>query len=446
MEILPLLVCLEPFVSQTSRNQLAIICEAVFSMTGRITMLGISRFTKQGGSYRSVQRFFSSTLCWSQIFLLFFLQHLFNSDELYILAGDETVVTKAGTDTHGIDRFFSSLYGKPVSGIAFFALSLVSVKEGRSYPISVEQVVRTEEEKEAAKERTKERKEKKKKKDKDKSSGPKGRPKGSRNKEKTQFTPTAELTRINKQITALMTLIRAFLPLTYLALDGHFGHNQALLMAREHNLQIISKLKQNSALYQPFEGRYSGRGPRPRYGKRIDYKNLPEKYLKQRKQERGFLTSYYQATLLHKEFCQALNVVIIVKRNLKTEKESHVLLFSSDCKLDYNTLVAYYSLRFQIEFNFRDAKQHWGLEDFMNQTEESVTNAAKLSFFMVNLSQVLLKDFRRTFPQAGVLDLKSYFRGLKYADLTLKLLLQKPDPIFIEQIKQQVSSLGRIHG
>jgi putative transposase len=28
--------------------------------------------------------------------------------------------------------------------------------------------------------------------------------------------------------------------------------------------------------------------------------------------------------------------------------------------------VDYYSLRFQIEFNFRDAKQYWGLEDFMN--------------------------------------------------------------------------------
>jgi len=25
-----------------------------------------------------------------------------------------------------------------------------------------------------------------------------------------------------------------------------------------------------------------------------------------------------------------------------------------------------YSLCFQIEFNFRDAKQYWGLEDFMN--------------------------------------------------------------------------------
>ena len=44
------------------------------------------------------------------------------------LAGDEVVVTKAGKATHGLDRFFASLYGKPVPGLAFFALALVSVQ------------------------------------------------------------------------------------------------------------------------------------------------------------------------------------------------------------------------------------------------------------------------------------------------------------------------------
>ena len=30
----------------------------------------------------------------------------------------------------------------------------------------------------------------------------------------------------------------------------------------------------------------------------------------------------------------------------------------------YQTIIDSYSARFQIEFNFRDAKQFWGLEDF----------------------------------------------------------------------------------
>ena len=53
------------------------------------------------------------------------------------------------------------------------------------------------------------------------------------------------------------------------------------------------------------------------------------------------------------------------------------------------------TLRFQIEFNFRDAKQYWGLDDFMNVKQTAVTNAANLSFFMVNFSSVLLRPLSR---------------------------------------------------
>ena len=68
----------------------------------------------------------------------------------------------------------------------------------------------------------------------------------------------------------------------------------------------------------------------------------------------------------------------------------------------------YHRLRFQIEFNFHDAKQFWGLEDFMAVKPTTVTNAARLAFFMVNLSHCLLHTFRRQHPQASILDLKTY--------------------------------------
>ncbi len=45
-----------------------------------------------------------------------------------------------------------------------------------------------------------------------------------------------------------------------------------------------------------------------------------------------------------------------------------------------------------IEFSFRDAKQYWGLEDFMNVTPTGVTNAANLSLFMVNVAYRLRTD------------------------------------------------------
>ena len=83
--------------------------------------------------------------------LVFFRQQLYRPEEVYLLAGDEVVATKAGKHTHGLDRFFSSLYGKPVPGLAFFTLSLVSIQERRWFPVRVEQVVRSEAEKAASK-------------------------------------------------------------------------------------------------------------------------------------------------------------------------------------------------------------------------------------------------------------------------------------------------------
>jgi putative transposase len=130
---------------------------------------------------------------------------------------------------------------------------------------------------------------------------------------------------------------------------------------------------------------------------------------------------------------------------LKSGAFASVNLFSSDPELSYEKIIDFYSLRFQIEFNFRDAKQHWGLEDFMIIREVPLTNTLNLSLFMVNLSQVLLREFRQTYPVSSILDLKAYFRAAKYFQEIIKMLPQKPEPILLEQIFGQVASLGCIH-
>ena len=148
---------------------------------------------------------------------------------------------------------------------------------------------------------------------------------------------------------------------------------------------------------------------------------------------------------LHKEFAHPLTVVILLKTNLTTGAHAHVVLFSSDLALPWGKLIDYYSLRFQIEFNFRDAKQFWGLEDFMNIRPTAVTNAANLSLFMVNLAYRSVQDRRPIHPEYSVLALKAHWRGVKYVEETLKMLPEKPEPVLWEQIVAKIVSLGRIH-
>jgi hypothetical protein len=444
LEIVSLLLCLHPEISHTTLRQLSRIALAMLAMTGRVTMRGISRWTGRGGSYRTVRRFFNSVIPWSLVFWLFFRTQLLNPKDVYLIAGDECVVTKSGRCTHGLDRFFSSLYGKTVPGLAFFALSLISTKKRCSYPMCVEQVVKSKSEKAAAQARKKAAKRKATKRKATTKRQP-GRPKGSKNKDKTQVTLTQELTRIQGMIKALLSRVGSSLPLTYLMLDGHFGNNNALQMTRQCGLHLISKLRADSALYFRYEGPYAGRGPRRKYGDRLKPEEIPTRYLKQVHIEKGIETRVYQAPMLHKEFAQPLNVVIIVKTHLQTQRKAHVLLFSSDLTLADDKLIDYYRLRFQLEFNFRDAKQFWGLEDFMNITPTGVTNAANLALFMVNLSARILRDFRHIQPDFSVLDLKAHCRGIRYVDEVIKLLPQKPEPILLHRIRCHVASLGAIH-
>ena len=58
LDIVALLQCFQPFVTATTLRQFSTIIVALLAMTGRVTMLGISRWAGQGGSYRTVQRFF----------------------------------------------------------------------------------------------------------------------------------------------------------------------------------------------------------------------------------------------------------------------------------------------------------------------------------------------------------------------------------------------------
>lgn len=379
----------------------------------------------------------SSTFAWLR---LSFKESFFHAEDEYIAAGDEVVVSKAGKETYGLDRFFAGLQQRVIPGLSFFTFSLVNVREERSYPMQMTQVVKSAEEKVVSKVKAEGKKEKK--------TGEKkkpGRPKGSKNQCKKEVVLTSELLRIQKSLQSLLETIKGLILLKYVALDGHFGNYPSAFMVRQTGLHLISKMRSDAALYLPFTGEHEKRGPKPKYGAKIDVHAMDDKYRKETTIEDAVRTDIYQGQFLNKEFAFVLNVVIILKTDLKTSAQAHVILFSTDLGLSYEKIIKFYSLRFQIEFNFRNAKQYWGLEDFMNIKETTVTNAANLALFMVSFSFALAEPFRQQNPDFSILDLKSHYRGYRYATETIKMLPQKPDGILLAQIFQQITRLGAIH-
>jgi hypothetical protein len=149
-EILALLQNIAPLLEPVTFRQMSRIIFAMLVISGRITMLGLSRWTDKGGSYRTIQRWYHTKLPWEALHWLFFVGCLLQKHE-YIIAGDEVVISKAGTETHGLDRFFSGLQKQVIPGLSFFVFSLVDVEEEHSYPLEMNQIVKGAEEKAASK-------------------------------------------------------------------------------------------------------------------------------------------------------------------------------------------------------------------------------------------------------------------------------------------------------
>ena len=371
-----------------------------------------------------MQRFFSTVIPWATLFWVCFRHQVSRSEDVYLLVGDAVVVTNAGKLTHGLERFFASLDGKPVPGLACFTLALVSVQARRSFPIRVEQVVRSDAEKAASKAKAAAKK----------PQAPwaqrrPGRPKGSKNTPQADGTFTPELRRLTGWLDALLHLSAGVVSLPSVGLDGHFGTHNALQMARQPHRHLLATLRYDAALYFPSTGSYAGRGPQRTDGDKVNDDDLPRPYLKETTGEGHMTTGVYQMPLLHKACTQPLNIVLIAQTNLRPQARAHVVLLSSDLDRAYAPLVDYDGLRYQIELNFRDAKQYWGLEDFMNVTPAGVTNAANLSLFMVNVAYRLRADVHARDPDSSVLDLKADCRGYKYVEETIKMLPAKPEPV-----------------
>lgn len=431
-DIIVLFACVSQCLDRTTLRQLVRVSDAMLSMTGRVTMRGLSRWAGPGGSYRTIQRFFTTSMSWSTVQWVLIRHHLVDHDDVILLGGDDVVVTKAGKTTYGLDRFFSSLYGKAVPGLCFLSVSLLSVKRRTSYPVMMEQHG-PEHRQTPAEGGTK------------KSQGKRGRPQGSKNQHRREVTLSPYLCFVQESIRRVLQLIGGHIKIDYFVFDGAFGYNDAVQMVRQLGLHLVSKLRHNVALYFPSTGPYAGRGKRKKYGEKLDCRAIPLEYLKTSFVEEDIQTPIYQMQLWHKKFADLFTVVVMVKMHLKTHAVAQVIFYSSDVDLSYDQLIDYYRLRFQIECNFRDAKQYWGLEDFMTIKHTPVYNSANLAMFMVHISHAVMRPMRTQWPEFSVNDLKAWFRSRKYVVETLKLLPEMPEPIFIEQAIAQIAALGRVN-
>lgn len=247
---------------------------------------------------------------------------------------------------------------------------------------------------------------------------PKGRPKGSKNKPKAE--PKGASYQTLKLVTSQLSFLLPELSCFHLVLDGFYGHEDYLLLALENKLQIISKFKSNAHLILPYTGLQSGKGRPKTKGDRVDLAQLPAAFLVESIQDTAtkISTHVYQFKAYTPKMAnQLLNIVVLIHTHSASGKQSPTVLFTNDLSLSASQVVTYYSLRFQIEFDFRDAKQFYGLSSFKNYKQAQVNTAVNLSFTMTLLGKLILEKYKTKLscPSMGIADLKTVFKLQSYA-------------------------------
>lgn len=439
--ITELLTPLSQELSNTNLRHFAYIIESILGISTPVTTLSVARMSEI--SYRTVQRFYAlKDINWLVIRLILFKTFIYKENQKYILAADETVEGKAGKSTFGVGYFYSSIAQKVIKSVSFLAISIIDINERKSYLIGCQQII-------AAPKTTKEVTVKARNVE---NTRKKGRPKGSKNKPKTEpvsvsyQTLSLLLTLVMSELKIILNVIKCF----HLALDGFYGHEAYLSLALKHKLKIISKFKTNAHLIFPYLGEQSGRGRPKKNGNKINLDQLPSACLvrSDTDENQQIISHIYQLKAYTPKIANTLlNIVILVHIHKVTKKQSRTILFTNDLDMDADLIISYYSLRFQIEFDFRDAKQFYGLSDFKNYHQTQVTNAVNIAFTMTLLGKLILGKYQTklTCDSMGIIDLKSVFRVTKYAQTFFKSNSNQADAFLNSPQFLNLARLEAIH-
>jgi len=188
----------------------------------------------------------------------------------------------------------------------------------------------------------------------------------------------------------------------YVVADAWFSKSRFVDGLTSLGLHLISRLRDDAALWYSHDGGSTGKRGRPRIkGEKIDFDNPDASRCEELDIDDG--TAY-----AIKAYSKAM------KRNIKIvvycpTKGSHKIYFSTDLEMSAKDIVEYYRTRFQIEFCFRDGKQFTGLNDCQARSLNKLDFAFNASLASVNIAKVVRKEY---YPSLSIGLLKTYMSDI----------------------------------
>jgi len=191
----------------------------------------------------------------------------------------------------------------------------------------------------------------------------------------------------------------------YLVADAWFSKRSFADQVIQSGLHLISRLRDDADLRYLCKELPTGKRGRPRkYAGKIIIDSIDKDYfrsLSSDDQEIVYAAEVYSKSLKR-------NIMLVHVTYLKASgKDARKLYFSTDVAMDPNDVLLYYRSRFQIEFLYRDGKQHTGLNDSQARSENKLHFQFNASLTSINIAKAIHwlsipKEQRGAFSMADI--------------------------------------------
>jgi hypothetical protein len=224
---------------------------------------------------------------------------------------------------------------------------------------------------------------------------------------------------------------------TYLVADSYFAKSDVVKTVISLGMHFISRLRDDAALYFLNHEPKTGKRGRPKkYAGRV----IPTD------PDLNFFTlcldtaelKIYNALVFSKTMDREINLSIAVFYK-KGKDIARKLYFSTDLKMNGIKLVSYYRSRFQIEFLYRDAKQHCGLEDCQARSKNKLNFHFNAALTAVNLAKIQWLNTRSSKNEAfSMANIKTLCHNKLLLDRFICMFAINPNT---EKNKQKIKEL-----
>jgi hypothetical protein len=324
------------------------------AIKGRVNFMQLSRYSNHGEQYFRNQ--FNKPFDFLSFNKELIVEH---GGKHLTIALDPSYVSKSGKFTSGTGYFWSGVAGKAKWGLEISGIATIDIDNHTAFHLEAVQTP-------------------------------------SNLKSETLLDHYTKLIINRKQI--LLSISK------YVVADAYFSKYGFVSNLCDTGFEAVSRLRDDADLKYLYRGVASTSQGRPKkYDGKIKYTDLKAAHVTLL--EQNAKNKVYQAIVFSKALKREINLVIVYTN--KKGKWAHKLYFSTDLKLSAQTILKYYRTRFQIEFTFRDAKQHTGLNHCQARNQNKLNTHFNMALTTINIAKInnwihIDKDKREAFSMADV--------------------------------------------